>query len=204
MLTLYSSLTSPYGRKVRIVIDVLGLADRVTVQHANTLDPEDRIRKVNPLGKIPALILEDGSALYDSRVIVEFLEALHGDGTIVPRGSDQRFRQLTLAALAEGINDALLMVTYESRFREPEQISQVWLDHQYGKIRRGLTEVCRTLEEYRAPGIAAITLACALGYADWRQQIDWREEYPLLAIWLDEFGRQLPAWERTVAPKPST
>lgn len=204
MLTLYSSLTSPYGRKVRIVIDILGLADRIAVQHASTLDPDDRLRQVNPLGKIPALLLEDGSALYDSRVIVEFLEARYGDGTILPGDPDRRFRQLTLAALAEGINDALLMVTYEGRFREPEQISQVWLDHQYGKIRRGLTEVCRNLDEYLAPGIAAITLACALGYADWRQQIDWRAEFPPLAPWLDEFGRQLPAWERSAAPDPTT
>lgn len=204
MLTLYSSLTSPYGRKVRIVVDILGLADRITVQHANTLDPEDRLRKVNPLGKIPALILEDSSALYDSRVIVEFLETRYGNGAILPRDPGRRFRQLTLAALAEGINDALLMVTYEGRFREPEQVSQVWLDHQYGKIRRGLEEVCRNLDEYLAPGIAAITLACALGYADWRKQIDWRAEFPPLAAWFENFEQEVPAWTRTAAPDPMT
>ena len=198
MLTLYSSLTSPYGRKVRIVSDVLGLTDRITLQHASTLDPEDRLRQVNPLGKIPALTLEDGSTLYDSRVIVEFLETRYGDGAIVPRDLDRRFRQLTLAALAEGINDALLMATYEGRFREPEQISQVWLDHQYGKIRRGLTEVSRNLDEYRAPGIAG-----ALGYADWRRQIDWREEFSPLAVWLENFGQVVPAWTRTAAPDPA-
>lgn len=200
MLTLYSSLTSPYGRKVRMVIDILGLTDEIRVRHANTLDVDDPLRKANPLGKIPALELEDGATLFDSRVIVEFLETMHGTGAIIPDGSERRFQELTLAALAEGINDALLLITYEGRFREPEQASQVWLDHQYGKVRRGLTEVCRRLDEYRAPGVAALTLACALGYADWRKQLDWRAEFPPLAAWMAEFARSQPAWERTAAP----
>ncbi|UUX50884.1 glutathione S-transferase N-terminal domain-containing protein [Nisaea acidiphila] len=200
MLTLYSSLTSPYGRKVRMVIDILGLTDEVRVRHANTLDADDPLRKANPLGKIPALELEGGATLFDSRVIVEFLEAMHGTGAIIPGDPERRFGELTLAALAEGINDALLLITYEGRFREPEQASQVWLDHQYGKVRRGLTEVCRRLDEYRDPGVAALTLACALGYADWRKQLDWRAEFPPLAAWMEAFARSQPAWERTAAP----
>ncbi|WP_193188936.1 glutathione S-transferase family protein [Nisaea sediminum] len=200
MLTLYSSLTSPYGRKVRMVIDILGLADRIEVRHASTLDPDDPLRKANPLGKIPALELADGQTIFDSRVIVEFLETTYDDGKIIPREPGRRFRELTLAALAEGINDALLLITYEGRFREPEQASRVWLDHQYGKVRRGLEEVCRNLDAYRSPGIAAISLACALGYADWRKQLDWRAEFPPLAGWLEEFERIQPAFARTAAP----
>lgn len=199
MLTLISSLTSPFGRKVRIVADLLGLADRIHVQHASTLDPEDELRRVNPLGKIPALVLDDGAVLYDSRVVVDYLDALHGDGTLIPRDPRARALELTRAALAEGVNDALLLITYEGRFRQPEQASQVWLDHQYGKIRRALGEVCDHLDDYDPPGIAAVTLACALGYADWRGQIDWRLEFPALVPWFDHFARSVPAWERTAA-----
>ncbi|MDF1791261.1 MAG: glutathione S-transferase family protein [Thalassobaculaceae bacterium] len=197
MLTLYSSLTSPYGRKVRIVADILEIADRIRVQHASTVEPADPLRQVNPLGKIPALVLEDGTALYDSRVIVDYLETRFGSGRVIPRETEARFRQLTLASLAEGINDALLLITYEGRFRTPEQASQVWLDHQYGKLRRGLSEVCTRLAAYDPPMIASVTLACALGYADWRGQIDWRREYPQLAGWLEDFETAVPAWRHT-------
>lgn len=199
MLTLYSSLTSPYGRKVRMAVDILGIADRVRVQHASTVEPEDPLRRVNPLGKIPALVLEDGTALYDSRVIIDYLEAVYGTGAIVPRDVERRYRELSRAALAEGINDALLLITYEGRFRTPEQASQIWLDHQYGKLRRGLAAVCDGLEDYEAPRISAITLACALGYADWRGQIDWRAEFPALLGWLEAFDKAVPAWQRTAA-----
>jgi len=200
MLTLYSSLTSPYGRKVRMVIDILGLTDRIEIRHASTTDPEDPLRKANPLGKIPVLEFEDGETIYDSRVIVEFLEATYGEGDIIPHESGRRFRELTLAALAEGINDALLLITYEGRFRRPEQASEIWLEHQYGKVRRGLSEVCRNLDAYLSPGIASISLACALGYADWRKQLDWRAEFPPLTGWLEEFSRTQPAFGRTAAP----
>lgn len=203
MLTLYSSLTSPYGRKVRMALDILGIADRVRVRHASTVEPEDPLRRVNPLGKIPALELEDGSVLYDSRVIVDYLEAVYGSGDLIPRATEARYRQLTRAALAEGINDALLLITYEGRFRTPEQTSPVWLDHQYGKLRRGLAAVCASLEDYDPPRIAAVTLACALGYADWRGQIDWRVEFPALVGWLEAFDRAVPAWRHTAADTPA-
>lgn len=199
MFTLVSTETSPYGRKVRIVLDVLGLADRFTLQPASTVDPDDPLRQINPLGKMPALIGENGRAIFDSRVIIDYLDTRFGDGRLIPRDLEARGRLLTLAALAEGILDALLLVTYEGRFREPEQASQVWLDHQYGKIRRALAAVVDSLDEFQAPSVAAITLACALGYADWRQQIDWRAEFPALDPWLDEFAIAVPAWEATRA-----
>ncbi len=200
MLTLVTSEASPYGRKVRVVMDILGLQSKFKLQPANTLDPDDPIRDINPLGKIPALITEAGTAVFDSRVIIDYLDAQYGDGQLIPRDPAARARILTLAALAEGINDALLLVVYEGRFREPEQKCQVWLDHQYGKIRRGLTAVTEQLDEFEAPNLAAVTLACALGYADWRKQIDWRVEFPVLVPWLDEFAAAVPAFEQTKAP----
>ena len=199
MPKLVASETSPYARKVRIVVDVLGLWDSIPLQPANTRDPDGPIREINPLGKIPALLLDDGSRLFDSRVIVDYLETVHGDGRIISRDPHQRFRQLTSAALAEGITDALLLITYEGRFREPDQASQQWLDHQYAKITRGLDYITTHLDEYAPPAIASITLACALGYADWRKQIDWRALYPGLVTWLDEFAQAVPSWQRTMA-----
>lgn len=201
MPTLLASVTSPFARKVRIVADILGVADRITLQPTTTTDPADPLRGVNPLGKIPALVLDDGSPIFDSRVIVEYLETTYGKGDIIPPDPVKRFRQLTLAALAEGVNDALLLISYEGRYREPPQISQKWLDHQLGKVTRGLDHISRHLDEYKAPGVAAISLACALGYADWRKQIDWRKLYPSLVSWLDAFDKAVPAWQRTKAPE---
>lgn len=199
MLTLIATETSPYARKVRIVADILGITGEITLQPANTNDPADPLRKINPLGKMPALVLENGSAVFDSRVIVDYLESRFGEGRIIPRDPEKRVRELTLAALAEGINDAMLLFSYEGRYREPAQVSQRWLDHQYGKMERGLEYIAGHLGEYRAPGIAAISLACALGYADWRKQIDWRKLCPALIPWLDGFDKAVPSWRTTKA-----
>lgn len=200
MFTLLSSKTSPYGRKVRLVVNILDLENQMTLQHASTVDNDDPLRNVNPLGKIPVLIPEDGTPIFDSRVIVDYLENAYGDGNIIPLDPIRKYRILSLASLAEGINDALILITYEKRFRSPDQASPQWLEHQYGKIRRGLQSVTEHLHEFEAPNIAAITLACALGYADWRKQLDWRSEFPKLEPWLIKFEAGVPAWERTKAP----
>lgn len=200
MFTLLTSLPSPYGRKVRIVIDCLGLTEQMQLQAVTTLDPDDPIRRINPLGKIPALVPEGGAPIFDSRVIVDYLDQCYGDGTIIPRDAGARTRALTLAALAEGINDALLAITYEARYREAEQVSPRWLEHQRGKLERSLPAVIDVLDEYRAPGIAATTLACALAYADWRKQIDWRNQYPVLVSWLDQYASEVPGFARTAIP----
>ena len=200
MYTLVTSVSSPYGRKVRMAMDILGLNGQYQLQDASTQDPADPIRKINPLGKIPALINEAGDAVFDSRIIIDYLDAKHGDGSLIPRDVEARAKVLTLAALAEGINDALLLVTYEGRYREPEQASDVWLDHQMGKIRRGLEAAIARIDEFKAPGIAAVTLAVSLGYADWRKQIDWRQEYPALVPWLDNFAAAVPAFDATKPP----
>ena len=93
---LYSSLISPYGRKVRMALCHLGLEDNVQVIHADTLDPDDELRRVNPLGKIPALLPADGPAIYDSKVIIDYLDGRYGCGEIVPYGYAKRARTMTL------------------------------------------------------------------------------------------------------------
>ena len=201
MFTLITSLGSPYGRKVRLVVACLGIDDKMQLQHADTLDENDPLRRINPLGKIPVLVPEGGTPIYDSRVIIDYLETTYGTGEIIPRDPAQRFRALSLAALAEGINDALLAITYESRFHDPEDIGPRWLAHQRGKLQLSLPVVIENLAEFKGTGIAATTLASALGYADWRKQIDWRPDYPELVDWLANYATLVPAWELTHPPE---
>jgi glutathione S-transferase len=197
---LYSSLTSPYGRKVRMALCHLGLEDNVQVIHADTLDPDDELRRVNPLGKIPALVPAGGPAIYDSKVIIDYLDGRYGCGEIVPYGYAKRARTMTLATLADGLTDALLLITYEARFRGTDTHGERWLSHQYGKLDRGFAEVLSVLKEFSTPSLPALALSCALGYADWRKQIDWRRQHPELVNWLDSFRDQFPEFDKTEAP----
>ena len=138
MMILRSAPASPFGRKVKIAADLLGLHDEIEVVFADTNDPGNSLREQNPLGKIPVLILADGTKLYDSRVIVEYLDAQAGGYRLIPVEPAARWRVLTAAALADGINDAALLQVYEKRFRPPELWSQAWMDRQAEKITRGL------------------------------------------------------------------
>ena len=136
-MILYSAPASPFGRMVKLTAHCLGQIDGIEVKATNTGDPEDEIRGVNPLGKIPALVA-DGQTLYDSRVIVEFLDARAGGGRIIPAAGPQRFEVLTRMAAMVGLLDAALLVVYEGRFRPPEMKVESFLDYQRGKIMRVL------------------------------------------------------------------
>ena len=194
---LRSTVTSPFGRKVRMAAQVLGLGDRIEIVPADTLDETDTLRAQNPLGKMPCLLLADGSALYDSRVIVEFLQSVAGGERLLPAGGLARFKALTRAALADGIADAALLMVYEGRFRAAGERSERWLAHQRGKIERGLAAFTQAPPGARQTDIVAIGLACALGYLDWRKPVAWRPAYPALAAWLDGFAAREPAFART-------
>lgn len=196
MLTLRSSPASPFGRKVKISASLLDLSDRITIQDADTLDPSDSLRTQNPLGKIPTLVLENGETLYDSRVIVEYLDHLAG-GRIIPRG-EARFGALREQALADGIMDAALLQVYEGRYRAEDRREPKWVDLQAGKVKRGLDFAETHLSTpAREQHIGRIALACALGYLDLRFQGTWREGYPRLVAWLDAFASAVPAFEAT-------
>ena len=194
---LRSTVTSPFGRKARMAAQVLGLSNRITIEPADTLDEADTLRRQNPLGKMPCLLLPDGTALYDSRVIIEFLQEAAGSGQLLPARGLARFRALTRAALADGIADAALLMVYEGRFRELGQRSERWTAHQRGKIERGLAEFARTPPDARKTDIVAIGLSCALGYLDWRKPVEWRAAFPALTAWLDDFAAHEPAFART-------
>ena len=185
---LRTSLTSPFGRKVRMAIDVLGLGDRVTVSPADPLDEADTLRQQNPLGKMPCLVRGDGSAVYDSGIIIEFLQDVAGTDRLLPKGGDVRFKALTLSRLADGIIDASILVVYDGRFRPGEPPAERWLKHQRGKIVRGLAAFEKTQPDLEKTDIVAIGLSCALGYLDWRKQVDWRDAAPGLIDWLNRFS----------------
>jgi glutathione S-transferase len=197
---LRTSLTSPFGRKVRMAVEVLGLSDRVTVSPADPLDETDTLRQQNPLGKMPCLVRGDGSSIYDSGVIVEFLQDAAGDDRLLPKAGDARFTALTRSRLADGIIDASILVVYDGRFRPGEPPAERWLAHQRGKITRGLAAFEKAPPDPQKSDIVAIGLACALGYLDWRKQVDWRPAASRLTDWLDRFSAREPAYERTRAP----
>ena len=126
---------------------MLGFDKDVKIEAADTTDANDSVRRQNPLGKIPVLLAEDGNAYYDSRVILDYLDTLAGGGKIVPRDVAMRLAALRLQALCDGILDASILTVYESRWRKPETHDAKWLEHQAGKVTRGLA----TLEGRAAP-----------------------------------------------------
>lgn len=201
MLVLRSSSTSPFGRKVKVAAAVLGLTDRIQVRLTDTLDPNDTIRRENPLGKVPALHLENGFVLYDSRVIVEYLDSLAGGGKIIPASGQARWEVLRLQALVDGLMDAAILQIYEIRFRTEEKREAKWVDHQAGKVTRALAELERNPPEFDAvPDIGAINLACALAWLDFRFEGRWRNDHPKLVAWLSDFETRVPAFAAS-APK---
>ena len=194
-MILKSAPPSPFGRKVKIAAAMLGLGNTFEVVATDTLDPEDAIRGQNPLGKIPALILDDGIVLYDSRVIVEYLDHRAGGGILFPTG-DARFPVLAQQALADGLTDAAILRVYEGRFRAPEKHEAKWVGHQTDKMARALAAF-EAAPPMGPRTIADVALACALGYLDFRFAGEWREHYPKLVTWLDAFAAEVPAFEAT-------
>jgi glutathione S-transferase len=197
MLTLRTSPASPFGRKIKMALAVTGLTSQVEFQLANTVDANDSLRTQNPLGKIPTLVLPDGTALFDSRVIVEYLNEEEGKHTLIP--ATQRVAVLRQEALSDGLMDAAILLMYEKRFRPTEHHVQAWLEHQQGKVARSLDFCEATFASTREglPHIGEITQAAALGYLDFRFAGAWRASHPKLVVWLDDFARRTDAFAAT-------
>jgi glutathione S-transferase len=200
MLVLRSSPASPFGRKIKIAAAVLGLSDRIQIVATDTVDPADDFLADNPLGKIPVLIFDNGETLYDSRVILEYLDEIAGGGRIIPTGP-ARYATLKTQALADGICDAALLRVYEERMRPEERRHAPWVARQSEKVRRGLAalEPGPLPEIGDVPDVGAIAVACMLGYLDLRAP-GWRPDVPNLVAWLDSFEGKIPAYGATRAP----
>ncbi len=188
-MQLLTGPTSPYCRKVDVLLRESGLREHVTdVMGSGTpIEPNPTTIASNPLGKIPALIREDGPTLYDSRVICRFLDTLAG-GTFYPEG--RLWEVLTLEATAEGMIDAALLMAYEWRIRPEEIRYEPWVEGQWSKIDRGLDVIeGRWMSHLEGRmDMGHIAVACALGYLDFRHDArGWRNGRPSLAAWYEEF-----------------
>jgi glutathione S-transferase len=178
--------------------NILGLMDKIRLEPSDTLDPNDSVRAQNPLGKIPTLVLDDGMALFDSRVILEYFDHIAGGGRIIPKEPKERFAALRLQALADGIMDAGVLRVYEHRFRPVEKHEPKWLEHQTDKINRTLVMLEEAPPAIPAtPHVGNIALASALGYLDFRFDGAWRKGHPRLVKWLNEFADKVPSFAET-------
>ena len=199
MMKLLSNPLSPYGRKVKIALAMKGLRDNIEIVNIDTnpLDNPD-ITRANPLGKVPALVVDGDTAIFDSHVICEYLDSLAPAPVLFPKGGVERVRTLTLGSLCDGILDAALLLVYEKRFRPEERWHAPWQERQQLKIDRSLDFLERSPPAWTAsPDYGHLTLACALGYLDFRHDGKWRAGHPGLVAWLGEFARAVPAFEET-------
>ena len=149
MAVLRSAVSSPFVRKCAIATIVLGLEDKVESLPASTADPLDPLRQQNPLGKIPTLVLDDGRCLYDSRVIMAYLDHLAGGNRLYPSDPMDRIDAMRLEALADGIMDAAILQVYEKRYREEHERSVSWVERQAERVASALA----VLEAGPPPGI---------------------------------------------------
>lgn len=191
-MKLLGSKTSPYVRKVRIVMLEKKL-DYVFVPE-DVWSAQTTIAETNPLGKVPCLIMEAGEALFDSRVIVEYLDTLSPVGKLIPAVGRERAEIKTWEALADGVLDAAILARLEATWvgRSPAERSQAWIDRQLGKIHTSMKAMSKGLGDkpYCAGihlSLADVAVGCALSYMDFRfPQIHWRSDYPNLQKLLDK------------------
>ncbi|QDL94076.1 glutathione S-transferase (plasmid) [Paroceanicella profunda] len=192
-MKLYFSPTSPYVRKVIILARETGLEpriERVAVQPSPVSRPADLAADA-PLGKVPALVTEDGAACYDSRVICQYLDTLHDGTPLIPAAAPARFDALRREAMADGLLDAALLARYEIALRPEALRWEAWLSGQMAKI----TGVLDAMEAEAATApqddLGAIAWFCALGYLDFRfADMGWRTGRPTLAAWCALFAER--------------
>ena len=199
MMKLLSNPLSPYGRKVKIAMAMKGLKDTIEIVTVDTnIVDNPVINRPNPLAKVPALVVDGNTAIYDSHVICEYLDSLAPSPVLFPKGGVERIKTLTLGALADGILDAALLLVYEKRFRPEDKWHQPWTERQQAKIDRALGHLeTSPLAWNDSPDYGHLTLACALGYLDFRHEGKWRPAHPKLIAWLDRFAAAVPAFEET-------
>ncbi|HXR57716.1 MAG TPA: glutathione S-transferase N-terminal domain-containing protein [Burkholderiales bacterium] len=183
-MKLLGSLASPYTRKVRVVLAEKKI--ECEFEKVDVTPPENSVNAHNPLGKVPTLMLDDGTALFDSRVIVEFLDGVSPLARLIPDDNRERVAVRRWEALADGALDAGLLIRYESLRPKKEQ-SAAWTAKQAGKLRRGLAMLSGELGERNwchgdRYTLADIALGCCLGWVEFRKPggVEWRGEYPNL------------------------
>lgn len=199
-MRLIGAVTSPYARKVRIVLSEKKLDYQFVTE--NVWAEDTHINSANPLGKVPCLVMEAQDAVFDSRVIVDYLDTLSPVGKLIPAAGRQRVEVKTWEALADGLLDAAILARLEQTWpgRSASERSQAWVARQMGKVDRALTAMSTGLADkpWCSVGVhmtlADIAVGCALGYLDFRfPELPWRARHPNLAQLLDT----------KLAPRPS-
>jgi glutathione S-transferase len=200
-MKLIGSLASPYVRKVRVAMAEKKLDFELVLE--NVWAPDTKIQQSNPLGKVPCLIMEDGGAMFDSRVIVEYLDTLSPVGKLIPSNGRERAETKCWEALADGVLDAATLVRVE-RTQRPEALQSAdWIKRQMNKVDAGLVAMATGLKDdpfctgshYT---LADVAVGCALGWLSFRfPEIDWRERHPKLGKLYDKLSER-PSFKDTV------
>ena len=204
-MKLLASLASPYTRKVRIVLAEKKIECDMELVDVNPID--NPVNAHNPLGKIPALVLDDGTVIYDSRVIVEFLDGKSPISRLIPEDLRDRIAVRRWEALADGVLDAGLLVRYES-MRDKKEQSKAWSTKQLARMKRGMDQMAAELAERQwchgeRYSLADIAVGCCLGWLGFRKpgEVDWHQDYPVLARHYEKLMAR-PAFADTVPQLP--
>lgn len=193
-MKLIGSLTSPFVRKVRIVMAEKKLDYKLELD--DVWAPDSTIQDANPLGKVPCLVMEDSGAVFDSRVIAEYLDTMSPVCRLLPQSGRERAEAKCWEALADGLLDATVLIRVE-QFMRPEALrSEAWVQRQHRKVAAALEAMANGLAEKpfctgNNYTLADIAVGCALSYLDFRfPQIEWRERYPNLVRLLDKLSQR--------------
>jgi glutathione S-transferase len=192
-MKIYYSVTSPFVRKCLVSAHELGLRERLELVSAapHPVNRDAALVAVNPLGKVPTLITDEGSVIFDSRVICEYLNTL-GDGQLIPAPGLARWRVLTDQTLADGMLDAAVLTRYETNARPEALRWDGWIGGQLEKVSCGLAELERRAGELAGRiDVGTIAIGCALGYLDFRYaSMAWRARHPAMAAWYAAFAQR--------------
>ncbi|MDH5369566.1 MAG: glutathione S-transferase N-terminal domain-containing protein [Gammaproteobacteria bacterium] len=199
-MKLYYSPTSPFVRKVNAFAIETGLDNQLEWVTTNPWQAEDELTEENPLSKIPTLVTNDGQAIYDSRLICEYLDSLHKGTKLIPESGEARWQALCLQALADGILDAGVLRFMEKK-RPSQQQSPDWDTMQKKSVERGLNYLEKTVADWENTlDIGVISVACVLGWLDFRfPNEDWRIKRSKLNAWFESFSKRASISKTTPA-----
>ena len=200
-MKLMSSPASPFGRKVTMAIAIKNLGSQVQAMPVDATKGDANLNAANPLGRIPALVLDNGDTIHDSHVICEYLDSVGSGPILVPKSGPERWRTLTLGSLGDGLIEQALLQVYEGRYRPENMRVESWVQRLQSKIDRTLGHLEAAPPAWKDhPDYGHLTLAAALGYMDFRHAGRWRDGHPAMVAWLDRFAAAVPAFKASAPP----
>ncbi|BEI34185.1 glutathione S-transferase C-terminal domain-containing protein [Polynucleobacter sp. HIN5] len=202
-MKIIGSLTSPFVRKVRIVMAEKKIDAELVLE--NVWDSDTSIAEFNPLSKVPCLLMDDGGAMFDSRVIAEYIDTLSPVGRLIPATGRERAAVKTWEALADGVIDAGILARLEKTFRNDGEQSEKWLERQMHKVHQGMETMSKSLGHSKwchgnQFSLADIALGCALGWFELRfPELNWKTQYPNLAAHFAQLSNRT-SFKKTAPP----